>query len=88
MANNKIEKSKGKNVKPDKQSVGESSKYSIASIRQFIIEVQNEFNKIAWPGRKQTVGSTVLVTLFVIMVSFYLGAVDLLLGKIVEAVLR
>jgi len=50
--------------------------------------VKAEFNKIAWPSRKNTVGSTVVVTIFVILISFYLGAVDLLLGRIVAAVLH
>jgi len=64
------------------------SRFQPAQVVQFWNEVKAEFNKIAWPSRKNTVGSTVVVTIFVILISFYLGAVDLLLGRIVAAVLH
>ncbi len=88
MANKKIDKPQAKKNKTDLSKDKKKSKFDLATIRQFIVEVQAEFGKIAWPSRKQTIGSTVLVTIFVIMVSLYLGGVDLLVGKIVGTVLR
>ncbi|MDA8165700.1 MAG: preprotein translocase subunit SecE [Desulfobacteraceae bacterium] len=63
------------------------SKFSPAQIKQFAGEVKTEFGKIGWPDKKHTMGSTVVVVVLVIIISFYLGAVDLVLGKIVSSIL-
>ncbi|OQX13829.1 MAG: preprotein translocase subunit SecE [Desulfobulbaceae bacterium A2] len=54
----------------------------------FLQEVQNEFRKIVWPERKVTLGLTGFVILLVVILSLYLGLVDLLLGKFVSSLLR
>ena len=64
------------------------NKYSIANIKQFSSEVKVEFDKIAWPDKKHTMGSTAVVVVSVMLISFYLGAVDLVLGKIIGTVLN
>lgn len=79
--------------KPARQIAGQTdkeagSRFQLSQVKQFGNEVKTEFGKIAWPSRKHTIGSTVVVTIFVILISFYLGAVDMLLGRIVQAVLR
>lgn len=66
----------------------EKVSFSPASIKQFIREVHVEFNKIVWPDKKVTTGLTGFVLLLVILISIYLGSVDLLLGKLVTMVLR
>jgi preprotein translocase subunit SecE len=62
--------------------------YSPAGIKLFLSEVQSEFRKIVWPGKKPTAGLTGFVILLVILISLYLGSVDLLLGKLVSTVLN
>ena len=62
--------------------------FRLERVKEFATEVKNEFGKIAWPGRKQTVASTGVVVVLVLMISLYLGAVDLLLGKLIGLVLR
>jgi len=62
--------------------------FSPSSIREFIHEVQAEFKKIVWPSRKVTLGLTGFVTILVIVISLYLGSVDLFLGKLVSLVLK
>ena len=57
-------------------------------IKEFAGEVKNEFGKIVWPAKKQTVSTTAVVVVLVMIISFYLGAVDLLLGKVIGYVLR
>ena len=69
--------------KPQKKS-----SFSPAQIKQFGSEVKTEFNKVAWPNKKHTLGSTVVITIFVSMVAVYLGAVDLLLGKLIGLILK
>ncbi|WP_035246924.1 preprotein translocase subunit SecE [Desulfogranum mediterraneum] len=63
------------------------SYFSPAGIRTFIHEVQAEFNKVAWPQKKVTAGLTGFVMILVVVISIYLGSVDLLLGKFVSTLL-
>lgn len=69
-------------------TVEERSKLSIDTVKTFSAEVQNEFNKIAWPDKKHTVASTGVVVVLVTIISFYLASVDLVIGKLIGAVLR
>jgi preprotein translocase subunit SecE len=70
-------------VDPDKKSY-----FSPSGIREFLLEVQSEFRKIVWPAKKTTAGLTGFVILLVVVISLYLGSVDLLLGKLVSTVLK
>lgn len=82
-------KSRSIKTKPvSKNEAGKKSSFSPSAIRSFIQEVQVEFNKIAWPQRKVTVGLTGFVIVLVIAISLYLGMVDLLLGKFVSTLLN
>jgi preprotein translocase subunit SecE len=73
--------------KSSEEDAAEPSKFSPGQIKQFAGEVKSEFGKIAWPAKKHTMGSTAVVVVLVILVSVYLGAVDLVLGKIVSSIL-
>lgn len=53
-------------------------------IFQYLREVKNEMRKVVWPSRKETVKMTLIVILFSLLVSFFLGAVDLGLIKLIE----
>ena len=64
------------------------SAFRLGRVKEFATEVKNEFGKIVWPAKKQTVNTTAVVVVLVMIISFYLGAVDLLLGKIIGYVLR
>jgi preprotein translocase subunit SecE len=63
-------------------------KFSPARIKEFSGEVKSEFKKIAWPDKKVTMGSTGVVIVLVFLVSVYLGAVDLFIGKLVSYILK
>ena len=80
--------SNGKSKKKNEQELQVKNKYSVENIKQFSAEVKAEFNKIAWPDKKHTMGSTAVVVVLVMLISVYLGAVDLILGKIIGAVLK
>jgi preprotein translocase subunit SecE len=62
--------------------------FSFSRVKEFVGEVKSEFKKIVWPDRKVTVGSTGVVIVLVFLVSIYLGAVDLFVGKIVSYILK
>ena len=68
--------------------VEEPSPYSPAQIKKFVAEVKVEFLKIVWPDKKMTMGLTGIVVALTVVISIYLGAVDLLLGKVVASILR
>jgi len=73
----------------DKNDVTEErTKFSIDTVKTFSSEVQSEFNKIAWPDKKHTIASTGVVVVLVTIISFYLASVDLVIGKLIGAVLR
>lgn len=71
-----------------REGQGEGLGARLAQAKQFIAEVRQEFGKIVWPGKKQTIMSTTVVVILVILVAIYLGTIDLVLGKIVGAILR
>ncbi|MEA3469553.1 MAG: preprotein translocase subunit SecE [Thermodesulfobacteriota bacterium] len=81
----------GKKTKAIKKQELESEKkspFSPSQIKIFIDEVKVEFIKIVWPDKKTTLGLTGVVIVFSILASAYLGSVDLLLGKLIDSVLR
>ncbi len=79
----KIRSAKRKELEQDKTSA-----FAPSQIRLFIDEVKVEFTKIVWPDRKTTMGLTGVVIVFSILASAYLGSVDMLLGKLIDSVLR
>ncbi len=75
--------SKKKQIEEEK-----TSNFSPAAIKTFVDEVKVEFTKIVWPDKKTTMSLTGVVIVFSILASAYLGSVDLLLGKLIDTVLR
>jgi len=57
------------------------------SVVRFYNEVKAEAKKIVWPLRKETVASTMVVVVIVLIVAFYLGVVDAILSKAVKFIL-
>jgi len=55
---------------------------------QFLREVKVELNKVTWPTRKQTIGSTLVVIILVMIISFFLGIVDIGLSSLIGVVLK
>jgi preprotein translocase subunit SecE len=54
---------------------------------QFLSEVKGEVKKVTWPSKKEAIGGTVVVLLVVLIMAIFLGLVDLLLSKIIAAIL-
>lgn len=55
---------------------------------QFLREVKVELKKVTWPSKKQTMGSTLVVLLLVMIISLFLGVVDMGLSGLVRVVLQ
>ena len=58
-----------------------------AKVRQFLIEAKAELKKVTWPSRKQTIASTAVVIVVVVILSVFLSLIDLGLTKVVKLIL-
>ncbi|MGQ9689247.1 MAG: preprotein translocase subunit SecE [Desulfobaccales bacterium] len=57
-------------------------------ISRFVAEAWQELKKVAWPGRKETVGTTAVVIALVIIIAAFLGLVDMGLSALVKRIIR
>jgi len=57
-------------------------------VKEFFREVKVEIKKVVFPARDELVGSTWVVIITVIVISLFLGIVDLGLTKLVGLALR
>jgi preprotein translocase subunit SecE len=60
----------------------------VSKSAQFLREVKIELKKVTWPSRKQTIGSTAVVIALVMLISFFLGVVDLGISSLIRVVLQ
>jgi preprotein translocase subunit SecE len=60
----------------------------LAKAKGFLSDVRAELHKVTWPARKETISTTWVVIIIIILISFYLGLCDLFLAKIMKAMLR
>jgi preprotein translocase subunit SecE len=60
----------------------------IEKIKQFFREVQVETKKVVYPSREELIGSTWVVIITVMVISMFLGVVDLGLTKLVGMAIR
>jgi preprotein translocase subunit SecE len=60
----------------------------IEKIKQFVKEVKTETKKVVYPNREELIGSTWVVIITVMVVSVFLGIVDLALARLVGMALR
>jgi len=60
----------------------------IEKVKEFFKDVKVEIKKVVYPSREELTGSTWVVIVAVIVVSFFLGLVDMGLSKIVKVALR
>ena len=80
-----------KSFSPKKQLVAGKSlpgKNFIDKWLQYLREVKIELKKVTWPTRKQTIGSTAVVIVLVVIISFFLGIVDIGLSGLIRVVLQ
>ncbi len=89
MTSSKNKKKMAKNPKAvQTDSKQTEKKFSASKISDFSADVKKEFGKIAWPPKNTTIRTTGVVIVLVFLISFYLGAVDMLLGKLINFILQ
>ena len=54
---------------------------------QFVKEAWIELKKVTWPSQKETMGATAVVLVLVMLVSFYLGLVDMALSRLMKVII-
>ncbi len=62
-------------------------KVIVEKVKQFLAGSKVELKKVTWPTPKQTLASTAVVIIVVIIVSTFLGIVDFGLTKVIKLVL-
>jgi preprotein translocase subunit SecE len=62
----------------------EKIKSLLQKVSQFFREVRVEMKKVTWPSRKETLASTSVVLITVILMAFFLGIVDLGLSRLIK----
>ncbi len=62
-------------------------KLIFAKVKQFLKEAKIELKKVTWPTPKQTLASTSVVIIVVVIISVFLGIVDFGLSKIIRLAL-
>jgi preprotein translocase subunit SecE len=60
----------------------------VNKVRDFFSEVKVEVKKVVFPSKDELIGSTWVVIITVVVISFFLGIIDLSLTKLVGLALR
>jgi preprotein translocase subunit SecE len=58
-----------------------------ATITEFLADVRSELKKISYPTRSETIGSTTVVIVLVVIVSIFLALADLLLVRLLGKII-
>ncbi|MBW1853585.1 MAG: preprotein translocase subunit SecE [Deltaproteobacteria bacterium] len=53
----------------------------------FLKEVKAELKKVVWPTRKDTIASTSVVVILVLIIAAFLGLVDFGLSRVIRLIL-
>ncbi len=62
-------------------------RFVLAKTNKFLQEVKVELVKVTWPTRKETVATAWIVVVIVMLISFYLGACDIVLAELMRRIL-
>lgn len=54
---------------------------------EFISQVKQEVTRVTWPSRKETIASTVMVLIMVLIISTFFFFVDFVITNIVQLIL-
>ena len=77
-----------KSVPTVKSSQGGAVRNFMEKALQFLREVKVELKKVTWPSRKQAMGSTLVVIILVVIISLFLGVVDISLSSLIRLVFK
>ena len=58
-----------------------------AALTEFFVDVRSELKKISYPTRSETIGSTTVVIVLVVIVSVFLALTDLVLVRLMSKII-
>lgn len=58
-----------------------------ARVAEFLSEVKSELKKVSFPTRAETLGSTGVVLVLVVIISLFLSVIDYMLVRLVKMVI-
>lgn len=56
----------------------------MVNVRSFLKEVKEELKKVNWASKEETIGTTTVVIVLLIILSIFIGVVDVVLSKIIQ----
>lgn len=59
----------------------------VRALIQYFEDAKTELGKVSWPTRKEVKVTSIAVLILVVVMSLFLGLVDLILSKIIESIL-
>ncbi|MDR1720868.1 MAG: preprotein translocase subunit SecE [Endomicrobium sp.] len=59
----------------------------ISRAMQFLKDAYYELTKVTWFGKKEVLGTTIIVIIFVVIMSIFISLVDLFLNTVMRLVL-
>jgi preprotein translocase subunit SecE len=59
----------------------------VEDLKEYFEQSKAELKKVTWPSRKETIATCSAVLVLVVVMSLFLGVVDMGLAKLVEAIL-
>ena len=74
-----------KNAESDTPKQGVAKKFQ--DFRVFLEKAQLELKKVIWPNKQETITTSSAVLMMVVVLAFFLGITDLVLTKIIAAIL-
>ena len=70
-----------------KQAGGPGFAERMGRLKEFFEESKGELKKVTWPTRKETVATSTAVLVLVILMSLFLGVIDIVLSKLMTFIL-
>ena len=74
-----------KNAEAEMPKQGITTK--LQEFRVFFDQAKMELKKVVWPDKQETISTSSAVLLLVVVLAFFLGIIDLVLTKIIAAIL-
>jgi len=59
----------------------------VQKVKNFLESVKIELGKVTWPTRKETVATTGVVVVIILLISIYLGICDVFLARLMRLIL-
>lgn len=60
----------------------------LAKSKIFLNDVKAELKKVTWPARKETISTSWVVIVIILLISIYLGLCDFILVKLLRVIIH